>query len=42
MHKSDDIWGVDCCFTCYDVIDGRVLFEFLPGEKEQYFFVGVA
>ncbi|MGF1727050.1 DUF1364 domain-containing protein [Photobacterium nomapromontoriensis] len=35
-YKSDDIWAVDCCSSCHDVLDGRVRFEWLPGEKEQY------
>ncbi|MGF1723101.1 hypothetical protein [Photobacterium nomapromontoriensis] len=29
-------WAVDCCSSCHDVLDGRVMFEWLPGEKEQY------
>ncbi|CEO39132.1 DUF1364 domain-containing protein [Photobacterium kishitanii] len=35
-YKSDDIWAVDCCSSCHDVLDGRVPFEWLAGEKEQY------
>ncbi len=35
-YKSDDIWGIDCCSSCHDVIDGRAKYDFLPGEKEQY------
>lgn len=35
-YKSDDFWAVDCCSNCHDVLDGRVPFEWLVGEKEQY------
>ncbi|SMY34257.1 nuclease domain-containing protein [Photobacterium andalusiense] len=35
-YKSDDFWAVDCCSNCHDVLDGRVSFEWLAGEKEQY------
>ncbi|MEI8609966.1 DUF1364 family protein [Enterovibrio sp. Hal110] len=35
-YKSDDFWGADACVNCHDVIDGRVKYEFGPGEKEDY------
>ena len=35
-YKSDDIWAVDCCSSCHEVLDGRVPFIWLAGEKEQY------
>ena len=35
-YKSDDIWAVDCCSACHDCLDGRVPYDWQPGEKEQY------
>lgn len=40
-YKSDDIWAIDCCSNCHDVIDGRVPFEWGPGEKERYFLTAL-
>lgn len=35
-YKSDDFWGADACHHCHDVIDGRVHYDFEPGEKAEY------
>lgn len=35
-YKSDDFWGADACMNCHDVMDGRVSYDFEPGEREEY------
>ncbi|MGE4670449.1 DUF1364 domain-containing protein [Yersinia enterocolitica] len=34
-YKSDDYWAVFGCSDCHDVIDGRVPYEWQPGEREE-------
>ncbi|MFQ6248843.1 DUF1364 domain-containing protein [Yersinia enterocolitica] len=34
-YKSDDFWAVFGCNCCHDVIDGRVPYEWQPGEREE-------
>ncbi|MGP2961894.1 MULTISPECIES: DUF1364 domain-containing protein [Serratia] len=34
-YKSDDYWAVFGCSSCHDVIDGRVPYDWRPGEKEE-------
>ena len=35
-YKGDDIFAVDACHACHDVLDGRASYDWQPGEKEQY------
>ncbi|MCW6608452.1 DUF1364 domain-containing protein [Yersinia ruckeri] len=34
-YKSDDYWAVFGCSDCHDVLDGRVPYEWQPGELEE-------
>lgn len=34
-YKSDDYWAVFGCSSCHDVIDGRIPYDWRPGELEQ-------
>lgn len=34
-YKSDDYWAVFGCSCCHDVIDGRVPYDWRPGEQEE-------
>ncbi|WP_434359862.1 DUF1364 domain-containing protein [Parasalinivibrio latis] len=40
-YKSDDWFAVDCCSACHDVIDGRVPFDWMPGERERFYLQGL-
>lgn len=35
-QKSDDLSSAIGCSSCHDVIDGRVKYDWQPGEKEFY------
>ncbi|MBW5896060.1 DUF1364 domain-containing protein [Pectobacterium brasiliense] len=34
-YKGDDFWAVYGCSSCHDVIDGRVLYDWRVGEREE-------
>ncbi|MEG7455997.1 nuclease domain-containing protein [Serratia marcescens] len=34
-YKSDDYWVVFGCPSCHDVIDGRIPYDWRPGELEE-------
>lgn len=40
-YKSDDYWAVFGCSNCHDVIDGRVPYDWRPGELNEFLFYGL-
>lgn len=36
--KASDIYSVDSCASCHDVLDGRTLRNILPGARDAYFW----
>ena len=39
--KSPDWWGADCCSTCHDIIDNRMVVDITPEEIYQCHMRGV-
>ena len=37
-YKSDDFWAVFGCSSCHDVIDGRIPYDWRPGELNKILF----
>ncbi|MEI7375658.1 nuclease domain-containing protein [Dickeya chrysanthemi] len=40
-YKSDDFFAVFGCSSCHDVIDGRVQYDWRPGEKEETYLAAL-
>ncbi|UKA11732.1 nuclease domain-containing protein [Photobacterium damselae] len=37
-YRSNDVWEIDCCPACLDIIEERKLFDWKKGEKEKCLF----
>jgi hypothetical protein len=40
-YKSDDYWAVFGCSSCHDAIDGRIPYDWRPGELNELLFYGL-
>ena len=40
--KGDDLIAVEACAACHDAIDGRIRYDWQPGEREEVLFVGLS
>ncbi|WP_317177187.1 DUF1364 domain-containing protein [Pectobacterium sp. HCp5_1] len=40
-YKSDDFYAVFGCSACHDVIDGRMPYDWRPGEKEETYLAAL-